>query len=122
MKLLRYYFRVITCLCVNKNFTCTSLRASLHHSFWPRDDFRPGMNSSRYLVVILLLFTRFRPRMTSSRDDFIPVLSTGMKCHPTMKSGEKCQVKGLPGMKVPCVKSGCETWARSRDPRTKTLL
>ena len=84
-------------------------RASLLESF------RPGINSSRYLVVFLLLFTRFRPGMTTSRDDFIPVLSTGMKRWNGMSSrgrGKKCQVNGLPGMKVPCVNSVGETWAR----------
>ena len=85
------------------------------------------MNSSRYLVVFLLLFTRFCP----SQDDFIPVLSTGMKCHPEMKHGEKCNVNGLPRMKVPCVNSVFEGMGEmnstragrrlSREPRMKTL-
>ena len=46
------------------------------------------MNSSRYLVVFLLLFTRFCPRMISSRDHFIPVLSAGMAS--SKKRGKKC--------------------------------
>ena len=73
--------------------------------FSRRDDFRPGMNSSRYLVIFFLLFTWFQPGLTSSRDDFMPVLSTGMECLPGMKRGKKCRVNGLPGMKVPCVNS-----------------
>ena len=72
--------------------------------------FTPGwlssrMNSSRYVVIFLLLFTRFRPGMTSSRDDFIPVSNTRMKYHPGKKRAEKCRLNGLPGIKVPCVKS-----------------
>ena len=78
------------------------IRASVHESFLP------GMNSSRYLVLYLLLFTRFRPGKTSSWDDYFPVLRTGMKCH----LGIKCQANGLPGMKVAYVNSVCETWAR----------
>ena len=91
------------------------------------DDFPPGRNSTRYLVVFLLLFTRFCP----SQDDFIPVLSTAMKCHPSMKQSEKCHVSGLSGMKVPymnCVFEGMgemnSTLARrrlSREPRMKTF-
>ena len=40
--------------------------------------------------------------MNSSRDDFIPVLSTGIKCHPGMKRDEKRHVNSLSGMKCSC--------------------
>ena len=130
------------------NVRSAYIRASLHESFRlsSRGDFRPGMNSSRYreegvtasdlgpsenqatrhLVVFLLLFTRFRARTISSRDDFIPVLNTNMKCHPVMKRGENCLLNGLPGMKVPYVNSEMNSTQAVRlsfrDPRMKTPL
>ena len=54
------------------------LRASVHESLLP------GMNSSRYLVLFLLLFTRFRPGKTSSWDDYFPVHRDEMQSRDKM--------------------------------------
>ena len=84
-------------LCTYFQMRC--LRAHLRESFHPRMTFVLGWIHLSNLVVLLLLFTRFHPGITSSWDDFIPVLSTGMKCHPRMKRGKTFHVNGLPGMR-----------------------
>ena len=85
----------------------------------PSDDFHPGMNSSQYLSGhFLVAVTQIHPRMTSSWDDFIPVLNTRIKCHPGMKNGEDCRVNGLLGMKAPCMNSVCEGMGEFNSGRT----
>ena len=56
-----------------------------------------------------ILFTRFHLGMNSSWDNFIPLLIKHWdECHPGMKWDKNFHVRGLPGMKVPCVNCVCE--------------
>ena len=77
------------------------LRRCLHERTHPGTSFIPWWVSPRCLVIWLFVFTFTwsRGEICSSRDDFIPVFSTGTKFHRGIKNPREHFILFCPGLK-----------------------